>query len=91
MYRARATHAPEQRRALLRALGSFSGPRAPLSALERFELVGIGEPVVAGPTDLAGVVRPAVPHRYHGRAGNRLIEFDNGDQVVCPGTYLRRA
>lgn len=27
----------------------------------------------------------------HGRRGNRLIEFDDGERVVCPGTYLRRA
>lgn len=27
----------------------------------------------------------------HGGKGDRLIEFDNGDRVVCPGAYLRRA
>lgn len=26
----------------------------------------------------------------HGGKGNRLIEFDNGERVVCPGAYLRR-
>jgi hypothetical protein len=25
-----------------------------------------------------------------GRAGNRLIEFEDGERVVCPGHYLRR-
>lgn len=27
----------------------------------------------------------------HGRKGNRLIEFEDGEMVVCPVTYLRRA
>lgn len=27
----------------------------------------------------------------HGKKGNRLIEFEDGTRVVCPGTYLRRA
>lgn len=27
----------------------------------------------------------------HGGRGNRLIEFEDGHRVVCPGTYLRRA
>lgn len=27
----------------------------------------------------------------HGGKGNRLIEFDNGQRVVCPGQYLRRS
>lgn len=28
----------------------------------------------------------------HGHTGNRLIQFaDNGEHVVCPGQYLRRA
>lgn len=26
-----------------------------------------------------------------GRHGNRLIEFEDGHRVVCPGAYLRRA
>ena len=26
-----------------------------------------------------------------GRHGNRLIEFEDGHKVVCPGQYLRRA
>ena len=26
-----------------------------------------------------------------GRHGNRLIEFEDGTRVVCPGQYLRRA
>jgi hypothetical protein len=25
------------------------------------------------------------------RHGNRLIEFEDGHKVVCPGAYLRRA
>lgn len=25
------------------------------------------------------------------RIGNRLIEFENGERTVCPGTYLRCA
>lgn len=28
---------------------------------------------------------------HGGRRGSRLIEFENGRQVVCPGSYLRRA
>jgi hypothetical protein len=31
------------------------------------------------------VVHPGAAH------GNRLIEFTDGHQVVCPGVYLRRA
>jgi hypothetical protein len=27
----------------------------------------------------------------HGGKGNRLIEFEDGERVVCPGAYLRRA
>jgi hypothetical protein len=27
----------------------------------------------------------------HGLKGNRLIEFTDGERVVCPGQYLRRA
>lgn len=27
----------------------------------------------------------------HGKRGNRLIEFSDGERVVCPGAYLRRS
>lgn len=27
----------------------------------------------------------------HGKRGNRLIEFSDGQRVVCPGAYLRRS
>lgn len=28
---------------------------------------------------------------HGGRRGARLIEFEDGQRVVCPGAYLRRA
>lgn len=42
------------------------------------------------------VVRPEWHGRrcrivIHGKRGNRLIKFEGGERVVCPGTYLRRS
>jgi hypothetical protein len=28
---------------------------------------------------------------HGGKRGNRLIEFEDGQRVICPGQYLRRA